>query len=282
WVQNFGLTLPFRYVLAVLFLVELEQKDMPQKRCGLGFDCGSMMLHPGIDPGDCENYTTCGAATRLTPEEEFELIRIREIEARERQEQYERYREIIRVNRHQAALMMLMSRGYPQTPESLGLVELLNQINTKAEQVRSLLAQFEGQYIAPEKCEVHIYNVKRPAGTYEYNKLTAGEAIFEPSEKTEKVKVIHLSSDSDPRNLEGRAGVERRHKLTQARTQMNVGLQALTAAVELLTEGSSLQVIPQARTELDTGNGEAEAVAIAPEAQQQPEESNALEVFENY
>ncbi|MEH2235184.1 hypothetical protein [Nostoc sp.] len=65
------------------------------------------------------------------------------------------------------------------------------------------------------------------------------------------VKVIHLNTDDDPRNLEGRAGVERRNKALQARTQLNVALQAVTTAVKLLTEGSSLQVIPEARTLLE-------------------------------
>lgn len=74
------------------------------------------MLQPGLDAGDRENYVTCGSATRLTPEEEFELIRWREVQAQERQEQWERQREIIRVNRHACALMMLVSRGCPQTP----------------------------------------------------------------------------------------------------------------------------------------------------------------------
>lgn len=220
---------------------------MPKKRCGLGFYCGSMMLQPGIDPGDCENYATCGGATQLTPEEEFELIRWREIQNRERQEEWERQREAIRVNRHQAALMMLMGRACPQTPESLGVVDLLAQVATLVEEVRSQLPQFEGQYIAPEKCEAHTYNVKRPKGVYCYNKLTAAEAIFEPSEKSDKVRVIHLSHDGDPRDSEARLGIERRNALTQARTQINVAQVALAQALELLQCSSRINN-QQART----------------------------------
>lgn len=220
---------------------------MPLKRCGLGFDCASMMLQPGIDAGDCENYATCGSATQLTPEEEFELIRWREVQAQEREEQWERQRETIRVNRHACALMMLMSRGCPQTPESLGVVELLATFAPLLEQVQAQLAQFQGQYIAPEKCEAHTYNVKRPKGTYCYNKLTAAEAIFDPSEKSEKVKVIHLSHDDDPRNSEARLGIERRNALAQARTQINVAHQALTLALGLL-QCSSIINNQQART----------------------------------
>ncbi len=211
---------------------------MPQKRCGLGFDCGSMMMQPGLDAGDCENYATCGAATRLTPEEEFELILWREVQTQKRQKRRQRQQEIIRVNRHTCALIMLMSRGCPQTPESLGVVELLSRIAPLVEEVRDQLAHFEGEYIAPEKCEAHTYKVKRPIGVYQYNKLTAAEAIFEPSEKAQKVRVVHLSNDDDPRNLEARLGIERRNALTQARTQINVAHQALTQALELLQSSS--------------------------------------------
>ncbi|WP_223280383.1 hypothetical protein [Nostoc sp. PA-18-2419] len=206
-----------------------------------------MMLQPGIDPGECENYATCGSAIKLTLEEEFELIRWREVQALQRQEEWERYRETIRLNRYQAALMMLTARGCPQTPESLGVVDLLLTLATKVEEVQAQLAQFEGQYIAPEKCEAHTYNVKRFGSVYCYNKLTAAEAIFEPSEKTEKVKVIHLSHDQDPRNSEARLGIERRNALTQVRTQINVAQQALTQALDLL-QCSSIINNQQART----------------------------------
>lgn len=211
---------------------------MPLKRCGLGFDCASMMMQPGLDAGDCENYATCGAATRLTPEEEFELILWREVQSQQRQERRQRQQEIIRVNRHACALIMLMNRGCPQTPESLGVVELLSRIAPLVESVRSQLDHFEGQYIAPEKCEAHTYKVKRPIGVYQYNKLTAAEAIFEPSEKAQKVRVVHLSNDDDPRNKQARLGIERRNALTQARTQINVAHQALTQALELLQSSS--------------------------------------------
>ena len=220
---------------------------MPLKRCGLGFDCASMMMQPGLDAGDCENYTTCGAATRLTPEEEFELILWREVQVQESRKRRERQQQTIRVNRHACALIMLMSRGCPQTPDSLGVVELLSRIAPLLEEVRDQLAHFEGQYIAPEKCEAHTYKVKRPLGTYQYNKLTAAEAIFDPSEKAKKVKVIHLSNDDDPRNLEARLGIERRNALTQARTQINVAHQALIQAQALL-QSSSIINNQQART----------------------------------
>ena len=212
---------------------------MARKKCGLGFDCGSMMLHPGIDPGQCENYQTCGAALELTPEEEFELLQARQAE---NSIQWER----IRLNRSQAAAMMLMSRACPQTPESLGVVEIAEQVNAKLCDFILLLGQYDGKFIAAESCETHTYNVKR-SKTYWYNKLTAANSIFEPAEKTEKVRVIHLSHDSDPRNLEARLGIERRNQLTQARTQLSIASAALDTALALVT-GSSLTSHNEART----------------------------------
>lgn len=79
--------------------------------------------------------------------------------------------------------MMLMSRACPQSLESLSIHELINQVGASLDQLRLRLAQFEGQYIAPESCKVHSYNVKRPRfhlteqgiesyrRAYQYNKL---------------------------------------------------------------------------------------------------------------
>lgn len=67
---------------------------MAEKICGLGFDCGSMMLCPSIDPGDCENYQACADAKKLQPQESFE-IRIR----RERLSSIEE--EILHLNSHE-------------------------------------------------------------------------------------------------------------------------------------------------------------------------------------
>lgn len=178
------------------------------------------MLSPGLTAEDCPNRETCGILTELTPEEEVELIRFRQAQAQQWQEELEqreaeaeRVREVIRVNQRQAAAIMLLARGCTQTPESLGVTEALAQVESRLDQLRSQLSQYEGAYIAPTGCELHHYNVKRPWGTYEYNKLTAATPIFEPSEKETKVRVIHLSHDDDPRTLEGRAGIERRNKL---------------------------------------------------------------------
>lgn len=205
---------------------------MPRKICGLGFDCASMMLQPGIDPGECFNYPTCGAAIKLTLDEEIELIRVREIASCQRQQEWERREETFRTTRREAAVMMLMLRGCPQSSESLGVAAQMEAIAELVEQLREQLNNLEGHYVAPLGCEVHHYNVKRPSGVYGYNKLTASEPIFEPSEKQQKVKVVHLSHDDDPRNTEARLGIERRNQLTRVRT-------LLATTVELLLEAAN-------------------------------------------
>ncbi|BAZ03039.1 hypothetical protein NIES37_70520 (plasmid) [Tolypothrix tenuis PCC 7101] len=212
---------------------------MPQKICGLGFDCASMMLQPGLDPSECLNYKTCGAATKLTPDEEIELIRVRQIAAQERQQEWERIQETFRTTRREAAVMMLMSRGCPQSAESLGVAAQMAAIAASVAQLHQNLNNIEGLYIAPSGCEVHHYNVKRPSGVYGYNKLTADEPIFEPSEKQEKVRVIHLSHDDDPRNTEARLGIERRNQLTRVRTFLATAVELLQEAANTISEQSS-------------------------------------------
>ncbi|BAZ02657.1 hypothetical protein NIES37_66700 [Tolypothrix tenuis PCC 7101] len=212
---------------------------MPQKICGLGFDCASMMLQPGLDPSECLNYKTCGAATKLTPDEEIELIRVRQIAAQERQQEWERIQETFRTTRREAAVMMLMSRGCPQSAESLGVAAQMAAIAASVAQLHQNLNNIEGLYIAPSGCEVHHYNVKRPSGVYGYNKLTADEPIFEPSEKQEKVRVIHLSHDDDPRNTEARLGIERRNQLTCVRTLLAKAVELLQEAANTISEQSS-------------------------------------------
>lgn len=200
---------------------------MPKKKCGFSFSCASMMMQPGLEAADCPNYQVCGSATELAPDEQVQLVRVR-------QEEQRRWEEQIRVSRREAAIMMLMSRACPQSPDSLGLSQLLVHIQEQLSEARSRLFRLEGKYIAPEQCQVHQYNVKRPTGTYWYNKLTADEPLFEPAERTQKVCVIHLSRDKDPRNEEGRLGLERRNQLIQARTRLRAIESALNDVLELL------------------------------------------------
>jgi len=217
---------------------------MPKKKCGFGFSCAAMMMQPGLEPKDCLNYKTCGSASQLTPEEEVELIRVRvlqrqeaEIRWQEHIQQWEQVQERIRVSRRSAAIAMLMQRGCPQTLNNFGITDLIRLTETRLQQLRSQLEQFATDcYIAPDSCEAHCYNVKRPYGTYGYNKLTSKEAIFEPEEKQEKVKVLHLSHDDDPRNTEGRRGIERRNRLHQVQSKVHVATRILEEAIALLGE----------------------------------------------
>ncbi|MEW6499378.1 MAG: hypothetical protein AB1589_43955, partial [Cyanobacteriota bacterium] len=82
------------------------------------------------------------------------------------------------------------------------------------------LTDFEGHYIAVEGAEVHQYSVNRRGRLYQYEKLSSQEAIFEPVEQSQKVKVVHLGRSNDPRCLEAQAGVERRNQLTQLRSRL--------------------------------------------------------------
>ena len=38
---------------------------MPKKKCGLGFDCASMMQYPGIDSSDCLQQFDIKPATEI-------------------------------------------------------------------------------------------------------------------------------------------------------------------------------------------------------------------------
>ncbi|MEW6495857.1 MAG: hypothetical protein AB1589_25555 [Cyanobacteriota bacterium] len=182
---------------------------MPKKRCGFGFDCAGMMMQPGVEASDCLNYEVCGAAQEYTDEDVIELVRVRE-ERRER----------IRISRGEAARMMLMQRGCSQTPESFGVTQLISEIESTLNEIKEKFRQFEGHYIAPSGAEVHQYTVKRRGRLYQYEKLSSQEAIFEPVERSQKVKVVHLGHSNDPRCLKVQEGIERRNRLTQSRSQL--------------------------------------------------------------
>ena len=116
--------------------------------------------------------------------------------------------------------MMLMRRGCPQTPASLGTETAINRLVEAIERLRSHFTPLENEYIAPIGTEVHTYVVTRPWGKYSYNKLTASEPIFAPSIEQRNVKVIHLSRNDDARNIEGRLGIERRNRLMKVSTRL--------------------------------------------------------------
>ncbi|MBD2093220.1 hypothetical protein H6F67_25585 [Microcoleus sp. FACHB-1515] len=215
---------------------------MPKKVCGFGFDCGSMLLQPGLEPGECPNYTTCGRATRLTPDEEIELIRVRRVQRekrqrRSRQAQREQAlrREVWRTTRRQIALEMLMQRGCPQTYRQYVPNETFEQLTEVIAQLQAQLAQFEGSYIPPEGTIAHRYWVHRGYASYPYNKLMARRAMFAPAQEEQAVRMIHLSRDDDPRNLEARKGITRMHRLVAIREQLQVAQAAVAEAIALAT-----------------------------------------------
>lgn len=184
------------------------------KRCAFGFDCSAMFLQPGLVADDCPNKETCKTLPDLPPLSRTWFNRDRIIEG-------DRIRERIPLTNTEAAIMMLLYRGNSQTPLSLGAIAALDALQITLTNLRNQLETYgTTSYIAPTNVEAHTYSVKRPRGTYQYNKLASPDAIFEPSERTEKVKVIHLSHDTDPRNLEAKAGIDRRNKLLQLTSKL--------------------------------------------------------------
>jgi hypothetical protein len=189
------------------------------------------------------NYKTCGAAIEYTEEERFEIIRVREEAAAVWREENRRFREAelqrITLTRRQAAIVMLVQRGSPQSIESMEILARLSRIELQIERMREVVEAHQGQYIAPEECELHAYNVKRPSGTYAYMKLTAREAVFTPVlrrrwnkqlqqwEECRTVHTIHLSHEGEPRHIEAEAGIRRRNALNHLSTQLNNSINQL-------------------------------------------------------
>ena len=215
---------------------------MPQKKCGFGFSCASMMMQPGLEPKACPNWNTCGKVQAYSFDERIELQRIRLVgEERERQQ--------FQITRHEAAIMMLQQRGNPQTLEDFGLPEQQTTIAQSLSELQDNLASLAESYVAPLEVNAHRYNVKRPGRSYRnldgqlyrekriywYNKMTAREPVFEPSEEERPVRVIHLSHDNDPRNIEGRLGIERRNRLMAIHTQLQIAAAALFEANVIAT-----------------------------------------------
>lgn len=202
------------------------------KRCAFGFDCGAMFLQPGLLPKDCPNLFTCKGLPNLPLDIQTRLRRAIGTEG-------DHTIEDIALFSSEAARLMLLMRGNSQTPNSLGAIAAIDALQATLAQMRNQLNNYGATtYIAPTNVEAHTYSVKRPSGSYQYNKLTALEAIFEPSERTEKVKVIHLSHDSDPRNTEAKAGIERRNKLLQLTAKLNAFEQSIREVLANLQQFS--------------------------------------------
>jgi hypothetical protein len=235
---------------------------MAKARCGLGFDCASIMQAVGINPKDCDNYKTCGAALDYAPDEAIELVQIRDAQ-----------RQNFRISRHQAAQMLLRHRGNSQSLDDFEVMALLEAMEQELAALRTTLERdfLENPYIAPEGCTIHRYNVKRKYETvvreggklvkrtkiqvYWYNKLMGRTAYFAPAEERVPVRVLHLSHDSDPRNLEARRGIERRNRLEHLRTRLRNLTQSLHEAI------TELQLPMQIESPLDAPKT-AEAVEV--------------------
>ena len=191
-----------------------------------------MMQQLELRVEDCPNLSVCGMAQRLEPDAEFELVRGGSSGVVP-----------ITVTRRTAAAMMLMRRGCPQPASSFCLDEQIAALNGQLAQLANDIARYEDHYIAPTGVEAVSYSVKWERGMketpeglvpdireYWYNKLMSQRAIFAPAARPRPVKVIHLSKSDDPRNQEGRQGVERRNQLNQIATQLRIAESAILRA----------------------------------------------------
>ncbi|MEL7408627.1 MAG: hypothetical protein AAFN00_17010 [Cyanobacteria bacterium J06558_2] len=294
-------------------MAEKKQKKEPVKRqkCPYGFDCSSIMMQPGTIAHDCENLTTCkqlsgttGIPWNATDQTDFEMVMyfadeqqtVEEwlvMQERRRQQQQiwdeesRRIRRVIRMRQHEAATLMLRSRGNHQNYETFQLEEqkeaIAAALNSFTEKLTALAAN-DNFYIAPENIEAHVYNVKRPSRNtfpkhwtlrqirreqrvYYYHKLTSKEAQFvavgqDEDGNPKACKVIHLSHSDNARNIQGRLGIERRNKLNRIKTQLRYAQQALEEAAAIADEEYSFEDIlmqsQQAANELDDVEQQAE------------------------
>jgi hypothetical protein len=215
---------------------------MPTKLCAYGFSCAAMMMQPGLTALECPNKDTCGTILQLTEEDSIELYQAR-------LENRRRIVERVRMSRGDAAHYLLTSRGCSQNPESLGVDEAIVQLMEAISLLEATITELNVGYIAPVGIEAHRYSVKRPYGTYAYNKLTAKQAIFPPQDREELVKVIHLSTDEDPRNIEGRSGIERRNRLLAIMTSLQSATNILNQSAARALSSSIDEIIAEKITQ---------------------------------
>jgi hypothetical protein len=224
---------------------------MPIRMCAYGFSCASMMMAPGLTAEDCPNKNVCGTIRQLTEEDRVELHYARI-------ENNVRTIDTMMTNGRDAALYLLSTRACPQTPASLGVTATLARLRSTLSQLEETIAQLsEDCYVAPIGVEAHRYLVKRPSGVYQYNKLTSREAIFPPQEREDSVKVIHLSSDYDSRNFEGRAGIERRNRLLAIRTAIDTAEALLNRTIEAAVNPPVSEVVAEKIARIPPEDGDA-------------------------
>ena len=165
----------------------------------------------------------CGTIIQLT---EAELAQLYEA----RMENNRRVVQTVLMSPQGAAQRLLRDRGCPQTYETIGAEESIVALIDAIAACQEMIADLTSSYVAPPGVEAHRYLVKRPNATYQYNKLTSIEAIFPPQQEENPVKVLHLSKDTDPRNILGRSGIERRNRILLLKTQIEKATNILNNA----------------------------------------------------
>lgn len=207
------------------------------KICSYGFSCASMLLQPGLTAENCPNRVVCGTIIQLTEEEQAELYAAR-------MENNRRVVQTVMMSPTRAAQRLLNDRGCPQTYETIGAEEFIAALIDRIAQCQEIIEELTSNfYVAPPSVEAHRYLVKRPYATYQYNKLTSKEAIFPPQQEEQSVKVLHLSRDTDPRNILGRSGIERRNRILMLKTQIEKATDILALAMESIEETSIEEVV---------------------------------------
>ena len=204
-----------------------SKKERLREKCPYGFDCGSMMLIPGVIAHDCDNLTECTSLTAATgvPWDEvrqptFDLVQWREEERRywqEREQQWatevRRIRYVRKVRQHEAAVLLLQQRGNSQTFESFGLQALIDNVEEALNSFRDDVDNLNRGYIAPSGVEAHIYSVKYPPTSnfpvdmpteeirerqriYYYHKLLSKTAQFEAVQTPSIIERLRRARES--------------------------------------------------------------------------------------
>ncbi|MEO0869612.1 MAG: hypothetical protein AAFY17_14480 [Cyanobacteria bacterium J06642_11] len=202
---------------------------MVRKYCPFSFSCETVTQTPGLVASQCPNLGACSELTKLDGESNAVHLQV----AYEDQAP-----QTVPVSASSAATLMLRQRGCPQDMEALGIGPLIEALQASMTKLETQITQFEEhyskQYIAPEGTEVHAYAVKRPYGTYWYNKLAAHREMFQPQMQQRLVRHIHLGKTGESRHTVAQAGIERRNQLTKVRTQLMAAATALENAVASL------------------------------------------------
>lgn len=201
---------------------------MSRKYCPFSFSCEAITQTPGLLAAQCPNLTACSELAKAEENDETVNLQVGD----EAQAQHS-----VAMLANSAATLMLRQRGNPQDLDSLGISSLIETLQDAMAELETQFAQLEPdskQYIAPEGTEVHAYAVKRPYGTYWYNKLAAHREMFHPQAQRRLVRHIHLGKTDDPRHRAAQAGIERRNQLVKTRTQLMTAAKALEEALSIL------------------------------------------------